>query len=129
MTQAHSDAGNAQTLTISNQSGLDDLKSIVSTVETVNTNQAELLKPIGPVLIVFENTGKWGTAADSWAGYNGQLKLINLTDTYGSCDFSIQFASENPKCPAYGAQVANLTQLKTTRIKHFIDLNSINGCC
>ncbi|WP_305817481.1 glycosyl hydrolase family 18 protein [Photobacterium leiognathi] len=38
------------------------------------------IKDAGPIVVLFSYDGSWGQPGDSWAGYNGKIKLINLSD-------------------------------------------------
>ncbi|KAB2823230.1 glycosyl hydrolase family 18 protein [Aliivibrio finisterrensis] len=57
-------------------SGLNDLKE----TPPENFDFTAGIKEAGPVIVLFSYDGAWGQPGDAWAGYNGKIKLINLSD-------------------------------------------------
>ncbi|GAD32599.1 putative endochitinase domain protein [Photobacterium leiognathi lrivu.4.1] len=57
-------------------SGLNDLKE----TPPANFDFTASIKDAGPIVVLFSYDGSWGQPGDSWAGYNGKIKLINLSD-------------------------------------------------
>ncbi|MFD2269852.1 glycosyl hydrolase family 18 protein, partial [Vibrio thalassae] len=57
-------------------SGLNDLKE----TPPENFDFTASIKEAGPVIMLFSYDGAWGQPGDAWAGYNGKIKLINLSD-------------------------------------------------
>ncbi|PSV41284.1 hypothetical protein C9J46_18860 [Photobacterium sp. GB-36] len=86
---------------------LDELK----TSPTADFDFTASIKEAGPVVVLFSYDASWGQPGDSWAGYSGKIKLINLTDTpLDVANKSITMISE--KLSMSGAWGAELQEKK-----------------
>lgn len=77
------------------------------------------LKNAGPVILHFGIDGHWGTAGDEWAGYNGKIKVVSLSDKpIEIANQTLSFVSE--KLDMNGAWGANVEkkQLENDKVKY-----------
>lgn len=77
------------------------------------------LKNAGPVILHFGIDGHWGTAEDEWAGYNGKIKVVSLSDKpIEIANQSLSFVSEKLDMNGAWGASAEKTQLENNKVKY-----------